>query len=460
MSAIGDVLSYKGQREATKQNKKNLKYQKGQVDRAYNTGYEQLAALFGNNGSVNKAFGSAGNTLQEYVGSGLESLLSGYDEAGGIARTGTDTIMNILRGGMAGQIGSLENAYGLAQEDLDSAYGAGIDALNPFAQGGASAYDLYNRTLQGESGAFDQFREGTGYQFLQDEMQRATQRQFAAQGQSGSGNVLAALQDRSAGLASQSFNDYMAQLMGSAQLGAGAAGQQADMYGNLGNIKAGMSSDLGRSIADIIGSSTSQQAGAQQSLMQYLSNLSTDRGAQTSNIMSSLGGALADLETSGAGLEANFRNALMSGGFGVGSTAMSGIPQLGQNLAQSKGAQWAALGNIFSNQEANMQEQLNNFMNMFSSGGGSSMMSMASMFSDARLKDNIQQVGEYGGLGVYSFTPNDKGIELGMDYDVGFLAQEVADLYPEAVHTDVSGYLKVNYAKVKELVEGGSDVYQ
>ena len=65
------------------------------------------------------------------------------------------------------------------------------------------------------------------------------------------------------------------------------------------------------------------------------------------------------------------------------------------------------------------------------------------LFSDKRLKTNIKQIDfSENGLPIYQF--NYIGDEK-TTY-VGYIAQEVQALYPEAVILDASGYLKVNYA--------------
>ena len=62
----------------------------------------------------------------------------------------------------------------------------------------------------------------------------------------------------------------------------------------------------------------------------------------------------------------------------------------------------------------------------------------AGLFSDRRLKSNILEVGEHGGLKIYEY-------DIFGHRERGYMADEVAQLYPEAVHKDPSGYLKVDY---------------
>lgn len=63
------------------------------------------------------------------------------------------------------------------------------------------------------------------------------------------------------------------------------------------------------------------------------------------------------------------------------------------------------------------------------------------MFSDVRLKENIRPVGQlYNGLTVYCFNFAGSPVP-----QLGLLAQEVAEICPEAVSEDENGYLLVRY---------------
>lgn len=74
--------------------------------------------------------------------------------------------------------------------------------------------------------------------------------------------------------------------------------------------------------------------------------------------------------------------------------------------------------------------------------------SALSLFSDRRLKKDIVPMGERNGMPWYGFhyVWEDKSSPL----NYGFMAQEVAKVKPEAVQTDASGYLKVNYSMALE----------
>lgn len=78
-------------------------------------------------------------------------------------------------------------------------------------------------------------------------------------------------------------------------------------------------------------------------------------------------------------------------------------------------------------------------------GVGSAAAAAAMYFSDRRLKENIDKVGETpGGNNIYAYNmKGDKKRQLGV------MAQELLKKQPDAVHKTQSGYLAVDYSKVK-----------
>ena len=74
-------------------------------------------------------------------------------------------------------------------------------------------------------------------------------------------------------------------------------------------------------------------------------------------------------------------------------------------------------------------------------GGGMAM-------SDKRLKENIKAVGKLdNGLTVYLF--NFKGQDVPQ---IGLIAQEVREFFPEIVNEDADGYLSLDYAKLTVII--------
>jgi len=74
-------------------------------------------------------------------------------------------------------------------------------------------------------------------------------------------------------------------------------------------------------------------------------------------------------------------------------------------------------------------------------GGVASMLP----FSDRRLKEDIERIGTTdSGVPVYKF----KYIGSPVTH-IGYMAQDLLELQPEAVHKDADGYYRVDYSKVK-----------
>ena len=72
------------------------------------------------------------------------------------------------------------------------------------------------------------------------------------------------------------------------------------------------------------------------------------------------------------------------------------------------------------------------------------------LFSDVRLKENIQKVGvSQNGLNVYTWDWNEDGKRLaGKTPSVGVIAQEVEQVIPDAVSIGAEGYLLVDYSQI------------
>ncbi len=68
---------------------------------------------------------------------------------------------------------------------------------------------------------------------------------------------------------------------------------------------------------------------------------------------------------------------------------------------------------------------------------------IAGLFSDRRLKENIELVGEENGFPIYKFNY----INIPEKTYIGVMAQDVKDIMPEAV-TETEGFMKVNYSMI------------
>lgn len=86
-------------------------------------------------------------------------------------------------------------------------------------------------------------------------------------------------------------------------------------------------------------------------------------------------------------------------------------------------------------------------------GTVATLAALASL-SDRRLKVDIKKIGVHSnGLNVYEWEWNAKAFVLGLDKHPrkGFIAQEVQEVYPEAVFEGKHGYLMIDYSKIKEV---------
>ncbi len=83
-------------------------------------------------------------------------------------------------------------------------------------------------------------------------------------------------------------------------------------------------------------------------------------------------------------------------------------------------------------------------------GGGAT--GFGALFSDVRLKKDIEPIGKAGPLTIYSFEYRDNmGIDLPKGRRAGFLAHEVEAVHPEAVSVD-RGFKKVDYGYLQEIL--------
>jgi hypothetical protein len=81
---------------------------------------------------------------------------------------------------------------------------------------------------------------------------------------------------------------------------------------------------------------------------------------------------------------------------------------------------------------------------------GQTMMAGLVMMSDRRAKQCIHEIGRHRlGLGVYLFSYRAPFDEVhGAGRQIGFMADEVAAQYPDAVSTGADGYLRVDYGRL------------
>lgn len=122
------------------------------------------------------------------------------------------------------------------------------------------------------------------------------------------------------------------------------------------------------------------------------------------------------------------------------------MPQFGNVAAGANVAAapiYAAANDGYQGQMQAYNAQSAQFGSMLSGLG--SIGGAAIMGSDRRLKTAIRKIGERFGLGLYFFEYlTQPGIR-----QIGYMADEVQKLYPEAVSRDRLGFMQVNYGMVR-----------
>lgn len=128
----------------------------------------------------------------------------------------------------------------------------------------------------------------------------------------------------------------------------------------------------------------------------------------------------------------------------IGSTQFGGLSGIGeaQGSALEDSAQALATGRIGA-------------ANARSAGAGnilSAGLGIASLFSDERLKTNIEKIGSKNGINVYSWDWNDLAGDIGLKgKGVGHIAQQIREAHPELVTEADNGFLMINYSTNKTV---------
>jgi hypothetical protein len=190
------------------------------------------------------ALKTAGGTTDAYFDNSGEFQFRGNTGQGYTpARfAGNGFLQDYTRMEMAADLAQQKNAtYDTAMET----YNQQMDLYNQ----AKTAYDNYQGPLTPEEvQAKLMAQPGVGFQYNQglDAIQRAA----SAKGQIGSGRLLQSLSDYGQGMASQQYGATLQRLAGLVELGANAAGQQAQGSMNLGNITGQLTSNLGDTMAN------------------------------------------------------------------------------------------------------------------------------------------------------------------------------------------------------------------
>lgn len=120
--------------------------------------------------------------------------------------------------------GDISSGYKQAQDIFQPAYGIGLEGAQAYADITGAA------GTAGQDRARALFQTDPGYEFARDEALRAVERTQGTGGFQGSGNVMAALQDRASGLAAKQYGDYVNRLQPFLNYNALTQGQLGGAY--------------------------------------------------------------------------------------------------------------------------------------------------------------------------------------------------------------------------------------
>jgi hypothetical protein len=174
--------------------------------------------------------------------------------AKGVVKIGTGNVL----GGIASIAGGVIGSKGAKDAGKASAAGMerGAGYLQNFGQQLRSDFEPYVASGRNALARLDDpnaFEASPGYGFVRDEALDAVKTQQNALGRLASGNTLAALSDRAAGLASTEYGNWWDRTSNLAGMGLNATGNQASIgannAGNVANLFAGAGAAKGSGIA-------------------------------------------------------------------------------------------------------------------------------------------------------------------------------------------------------------------
>ena len=141
----------------------------------------------------------------------------------------------------------------------------------PYRAAGQQGLEAYTQNLS------QPFQQTPGYQFMQNEGQRAVMANAAQRGLVNSGGTLRALQDRGMGIADQTYGQYMNRLAALSGIGQTAAGQGAQAAGQYGqaasNVMGQGAQTQGQYLTAGAGAAAGGQNAASNALMGGANNL-------------------------------------------------------------------------------------------------------------------------------------------------------------------------------------------
>jgi hypothetical protein len=409
----------------------------------------QQQALFGQQQQANTASaGQAAGYAQAGTDQGAQYLRNYGDGAHMFLNQGQDRAISSMGSSQQSALASLGQGYGQARGDIGQV--AGLQSYAGQAASGINPYDVTSARSRlselADGGLARGFQADPGYQFRLQQGEQAINRAASAQGGRFGGRTLQALQQHGQDLASQEYDKHANRQMGLAgqidqsnlaalmnqagrsdqaalaqrgaqmqlaQTGLGAQSQLGQLAYGYGGQQAGMHQQYGNNLANLY-----------QQTAQGNANINMQAGSQLGNMYSQLGQTQGGYTMDAAGMNSQLA---------------------GQMMGAIAASQYAGGG-----QAANANQQASTFQS------GASMVGGLIGASDARLKRNIETVpSKYEAIGLRGvrWEWNDKAERIGLTGAAeGVLAQEVADVFPQALAVDSHGFLMVNYGELDRLV--------
>jgi len=252
-----------------------------------------------------------------------------------------------------------------------------------------------------------------------------------------------------------------ADILRGANQGLDMLGAQATAANAFGGSRHGVAmGEMGRDVASQLAQSSAnlRQQGYTQAQQAAQSDIGTQMQAQLANQQAGLQGAQQRLGASGQ--MADISNL----GFGMGQTVTQNLAQQGaqqqamqqalidaakQNFAGYTGQPQQSIGYVTQALGATPVPQTQTTSKQ---PGLFDYLTLGASMSDKRLKKNITKMGQLkSGLNIYKWEWKEGAKELGadMNHTIGVIAQEVKELFPNAVVKMDNGYYAVKYGELR-----------
>lgn len=376
------------------------------------------------------------------------------------ATSGYNAAINSLAGSYSGASSDLASGFNSEMRGLASRYGneslSNAKETANTINGYANEYNNFMGGIDKSIGTADEGILGrlrannlSGLSTANNNASRSLQAQLAQRGMLNSGIGAKSMTDLN--------SNYMNSLSGTLANTYGQAIKDSDaMRGNRVDLNTqrlngmiGASSSAGQGIGSALDKQFSSMSDAMKSGYQANSGaLQSGYNAQNS----ALGGSLAALSGMNQQRISNLTNYAQLGR-GMAGISSNYLGQAGTGFSNASNSAGNAFNSItgLNNNYANAQsaakgQAMSGLGSLAGSLGGAAIMAS----SDKRLKDNITQIGTVGELNLYIWTWNDEAVRIGANHApaIGVIAQEVQELYPDAVGEIQEGYLGVDYNKV------------